>query len=182
MRKTLLMLCFVMLLSMTINAQPQTFTRDGLDYKLDLPTPSWKAVARLDINEHFDFINGNDSSEGYLRLTKRFTEPVATAADLFRYDEKWNLQRLPGYVVCSSGIGTDFQGRLKGTVFSYEFVHGGINMDGRIYYLQLDNRTFYVLHFTVASEKLQGLRDQMESLARSFRLKWRSPNRRGRSQ
>ena len=44
-------------------------------------------------------------------------------------------------------------------------------MDGRIYYLQLDNRIFYALRFTVASEKLQSLRDQMDSIARSFRLK-----------
>ena len=67
--------------------------------------------------------------------------------------------------------GADFNGQLKGTVFSYEYVNSGINMDGRIYYLQLDNRTVYALHFTVASDKLQSLRDQMDSIARSFRLK-----------
>ena len=171
MRKTFLMLCLMVLLSMTITAQSQTFTRDGLEYKLDLPTASWKAVTRLDVHEHFDFLNGNDASEGYLRLTRRFTEPGTIAAELFSYDEKWELKRLPGYVVCSSGVGTDFQGSLRGTVFSYEFVSKGMNMDGRIYYLQLDNRTFYVLHFTVASEKLPRLRDQMDSIARSFRLK-----------
>ena len=44
-------------------------------------------------------------------------------------------------------------------------------MDGRIYYLRLDSRTFYILHFTVASEKLLSLRDQMDSIAKSFRLK-----------
>jgi hypothetical protein len=44
-------------------------------------------------------------------------------------------------------------------------------MDGRIYYLQLNTRTFYALHFTVAGDKLQSLRDQMDAIARSFRLK-----------
>jgi hypothetical protein len=44
-------------------------------------------------------------------------------------------------------------------------------MDGRIYYLRVDNHTFYILHFTVASEKLPSLLDQMDSIARSFRLK-----------
>ena len=73
--------------------------------------------------------------------------------------------------VCSAGKGTEFSGQLKGTVFSYEFVSQGRNMDGRIYYLRLDRRTFYILHFTVASDKLQSLRDQMDSIARSFRLK-----------
>ena len=62
-------------------------------------------------------------------------------------------------------------GNSKAQCFSYEFVNQGRNMDGRIYYLRLDNRTFYILHFTVASEKLPSLRDQMDSIARSFRLK-----------
>lgn len=169
MRKTLLTLCFIMLLSMTTTAQPQTFTRDGLDYALDLPSPLWRAVSR--VHEHFEFINGDDYSNGYLRLRKKFVAAGTVPEDIFREDEKWELQRLPGYVVCSNGKGADFNGHLRGTVFSYEYVNSGINMDGRIYYLQLDNRTFYALHFTVASEKLQSLRDQMDSIARSFRLK-----------
>ena len=74
-------------------------------------------------------------------------------------------------MVCSGGKGTEFNGQLKGTVFSYEFVNQGRNMDGRIYFLRLDSRTFYILYFTVASEKLPSLRDQMDSIARSFRLK-----------
>ncbi|MDQ5845112.1 MAG: hypothetical protein M3539_07430 [Acidobacteriota bacterium] len=171
MRKTLLTLCFIMLLSMTTTAQPQTFTRDGLDYAFDLPTSLWRAVSRVDMHEHFEFINGDDYSNGYLRVRKKFVGPGTAPEDIFREDEKWQLQRLPGYVACSNGTGTDFSGRLRGRVFSYEYVNKGVNMDGRIYYLQLDNRTFYVLHFTVASEKLQGLRDQMEPIARSFRLK-----------
>jgi hypothetical protein len=171
MRKTLLTLCFIMLLSMTTTAQLQTFTGDGLDYALDLPSPLWRAVARVDVHEHFEFINGDDYSNGYLRLRKKFVALGTLPDDIFREDEKWELQRLPGYVVCSNGMGTDFYGRLRGKVFSYEYVNRGMNMDGRIYYLQLDNRTFYALHFTVASERLQGLRDQMDSIARSFHLK-----------
>lgn len=44
-------------------------------------------------------------------------------------------------------------------------------MEGRIYYLEVDKRTFYILHFTVASEKLASLLEQMDFIARSFRLK-----------
>jgi len=171
MLKTLTTLCFITLMSMITTAQAQTFTRDGLDYALDLPSPSWRPVSRVDVHEHFEFINGDDASNGYLRLRKRFVAPSTTAEDLFRYDEKWELQPLPGYVVCSGGKGTQFNGHLRGTVFSYEFVNNGRNIDGRIYYLQLDNRTFYALHFTVASDKLQSVRDQMDSIAQSFRLK-----------
>jgi hypothetical protein len=171
MRKILLTLFFIGSLSLTANAQSQTFTRAGLDYALDLPSPAWRAVARLDIHDHMEFIFGEDYSNGYLRLRKKFVATGATASDLFRYDEKWELQFLPGYVVCSDGRGTEFAGHLTGTVFSYEYTNNGRNMDGRIYYLRLDNRTFYTLHFTIASDKLQSLRDQMDSIARSFRLK-----------
>jgi hypothetical protein len=171
MRKTLITLLFIIPLSMIATAQTQPFTRDGLDYALDLPSPSWRAVSRLDVHEHVEFIYGDDYSNGYLRLRKKFVAPGTSSEDLFRHDETWELQRLPGYVVCSDGRGTKFAGHLSGTVFSYEYTNKGRNMDGRIYYLQLDNRTFYALHFTVASDKLQGLRDQMDSIARSFRLK-----------
>ncbi|MFZ0060564.1 MAG: hypothetical protein WAL47_00850 [Pyrinomonadaceae bacterium] len=171
MRKTLLTLFFIMIWSTTTAAQSQTFTRDGLDYALDLPTSVWKAVSRVDVHEHFEFINGEDYSNGYLRLRKRLVGAGTVPEDIFREDEKWELQRLPGYVACSNGTGNEFYGRLRGRVFAYGYVNKGVNMDGRIYYLQLDNRTFYALHFTVASEKLQGLRDQMDSIARSFRLK-----------
>jgi hypothetical protein len=152
-------------------AQTQTFTRDGLDYALDFPSPSWRAMSRVDVHEHFEFIYGDDYSNGYLRLRKKLVKASTVAEQIFREDEKKELQRLPGYVVCSNGAGTAVDGHLRGTVFSYEYVNGGMNMDGRIYYLQVDNRTFYVLHFTVASEELQSLRDQMDSIARSFRLK-----------
>ena len=171
MLKTLITVLLIISVNMAVAAQSRTFTSEGLEYVLDLPSPAWRGVSRLDVHEHMEFINGSDPSGGYLRLQKKFVAPGSSAEDLFRYDEKWELQRLPGYVVCSYGRGTVFVGRLSGTVFSYEYIDNGRNMDGRIYYLKLDNRTFYALHFTVASDKLQSLRDQMDSIARSFRVK-----------
>ena len=102
---------------------------------------------------------------------KNLLHPALNAATLFAEDEKWDLSSLLGYVVCSGGKGTEFSGKLKGTWYSYEFVKDGTNMDGRLYYLQADNRTFYVLHFTVASAKLAQLSPEMDFIARSFRLK-----------
>jgi hypothetical protein len=171
MRLILTLLLIIISLSINATAQTQTFTREGVEYVLDLPSPSWRAVSRVDVHEHLEFVNGEDYSNGYLRLRKRLVTPDTTSKDLFSEAEKWELQKLPGYVVCSGGKGTDFSGQLKGTLFSYEFVSQGRNMDGRIYFLRLNNRTFYVLYFTVASEKLPSLRDQMDSIARSFRLK-----------
>jgi len=171
MRVILLGLLLIIPLSITADAQTQTFTREGVEYVLDLPSPSWRAVSRVDVHEHLEFVNGDDYSNGYLRLRKKVVRPDTTWEDLFREAEKWEVQELTGYVVCSGGKGTEFNGQLKGAVFSYEFVNQGRNMDGRIYFLRLDNRTFYALYFTVASEKLPSLRDQMDSIARSFRLK-----------
>lgn len=171
MRKVLLTLLALFVLGTSAAAQNKTFTRAGLEYVLDLPSPQWRAVARVDVHKHFEFINGNDYSNGYLRLRKKLVAPGTGTENILAEDEKWELRKLPGYVACSSGKGTDFTGHLRGTFFSYEYVDGGSAMDGRIYYLQVDNRTFYVLHFTVASQKLHGLREQMDSIARSFRLK-----------
>jgi hypothetical protein len=168
MRVILLALLLIIPLSTNADAQTQTFTREGVEYVLDLPSPAWRAVSLVDVHEHLEFVNGDDYSNGYLRLRKKVVTAETASEDLFREAEKWELQKLPGYVVCSGGKGTEFNGQLKGTMFSYEFINHGRNMDGRIYFLRLDNRTFYV---TVASEKLPGLRDQMDSIARSFRLK-----------
>ena len=171
MRRILIALFLTIPLSLTVTGQSRTFTRDGLEYTLELPSPSWRAVSRVDVHEHLEFINNNDYSNGYLRLRKKFVNPGATPQDLFRYEEAWDLRRLPGYVVCSDGIGAAIEGHLKGTMFSYEYLNQGRSMDGRIYYLQVDNRTFYVLHFSVASDKLQMLRSQIDSIVKSFRLK-----------
>ena len=106
-----------------------------------------------------------------MRLRKKLVAPGTNAATLFAEDEKWDLSRLNGYVVCSGGKGTEFSGNLRGTWYSYEFVKDGANMEGRLYYLQANNRTFYILHFTVASEKLAQLSPEMDAITRSFRLK-----------
>ena len=164
-------LLFMVTVSVGGSAQTETFTREDLAYILELPSPSWRAVSRIDVHDHFEFVNGDDYSNGYLRIRRKLVATGTAPEDLFREDEKWELQLLSGYVVCSNGKGTDFSGHQKGVMFSYEYVNGGKNMDGRIYYLQADKTTFYALHFTVASDKLQKLWEQMDSIARSFRLK-----------
>lgn len=171
MRKILSCLSVIVALALTTIGQTQTFSRPGVEFVLDFPSASWRAVKRADVHEHVEFINGTDGRDGYLRVRKVLAAPGTTAAVLFAEDEKWDLSRLSGYVVCTGGKGTDFSGRLKGTWYSYEFVKNGTNMDGRLYYLQVDNRMFYVLNFTVASDKLSRLVPEMESITRSFRLK-----------
>ena len=170
-RNILLCLSFLIALTLTANGQTQTFSREGVEFVLDFPSPTWRAVPRVDVHEHVEFINGTDTRNGFLRLRKKLVASGITATTLFAEEEKWALSRLVGYVVCSGGKGTEFSGHFKGTWYSYEFVKDGTNMDGRLYYLQVDNRTFYVLHFTVVSEKLDRVREEMDFIARGFRLK-----------
>jgi hypothetical protein len=160
----------VMLLLVSVVAfgsQTRQFSKDDIEYMFDLPSPTWQVVSRLDVHDHPEFINGNDASDGYLRLRKIVVNQPTTASELFRQQETWELQRLPGYVVCSECDGV----RLPGTVFSYEYVNGGRAMYGRIYYLQIDSRAFYSLHFTVARDRLSAINEDMDSIARSFHLK-----------
>ncbi len=167
------MFVFIILLLMTFTAQGQTvtFTRDDIDYVLELPSPRWRPVSRFDLHSHIEFVYGDDYKDGYLRLRKRVVTAGTSPESLFHHDERWELQSLPGYVVCSNGDGAKLEGRLSSTAFAYEYVNQGRAMDGRIYYLQANSRLFYVLHFTVASDKLSGLRKEMDVIAGSFRLK-----------
>lgn len=157
--------------SLAFSFQTRLFTRDDIEYELELPSSSWRAVSRLDVHDHLEFVNGNDTANGYLRLRKVFVAQPSTPSELFSQEEQWELQRLPGYVVCSECKGQDFQGKLRGGVFSYEYVDSGRTMCGRVYYLQLDKRTFYSLRFTVVRDKLAELRREMDAIAQSFQLK-----------
>jgi hypothetical protein len=171
MRKVLIIATLVCLTSLNAAAQGWTFARDSVEYVVDLPMPTWRVVSRIDVHEHVEFVNGNNEVDGYLRLTRILVSSDTTAANLFQADEKWHLQVLPGYVVCSDCKGEAFSGYLSGATFSYEYTSGGRTMAGRVYYLQSDKKTFYALRFTVARDKLQNIREQMDFIARSFRLK-----------
>lgn len=149
------------------HSQKRTFTTDELEYVLELPSPEWEAVSRLDVHHHFEFVYGNDSANGYLQIRKILVGAETTASALFKREEL-DLQKLAGYVVCT---GTAFKGQLNGTVFWYEYVSGGRQMFGRVYYLQIDKLTFYSLRFTGARDKFPVLRDQMDFIAGSFHLK-----------
>jgi len=152
--------------------QKRIFTADDLEYVLELPSPQWQAAPRFDVHQHFEFIYGNEPANGRLQIRKILVDSGTTAAELFDRDEKWELQKLAGYVVCS---GAEFKGQLSGAVFSYEYVSAARSMFGNVYYLQIDELTFYSLRFTASQDKLPILRNQMDLIASSFHLK-QNPN------
>lgn len=154
-----------------IAGQTRQFTRDDVQYVLELPSPEWRVISGLDVHDHPEFIYSNDPSSGYLRLTKILVDQPTSVAELFHNGQKRRLQHLPGYIVCSECDCVPFKGRLSGAFFAYEYVTAGRTMYGRIYYLQVDSRTFYALQFTVAREKLPTINEQIESIAGSFFVK-----------
>ncbi|HEX8502173.1 MAG TPA: hypothetical protein VF659_16425 [Pyrinomonadaceae bacterium] len=149
-------------------AQEQPFTSETDEYALELPSEVWKAVPRPDnARQHAEFVNG-DRSGGYLRVRREAVEGGADLRDYARAEADTKLRFLPGFV---GGKEERFAGRLSGVVSNYEYTSGGKPMAGRVYYLQADGRTVYVLHFTGMRDRLQRIQSQTDAIARSFRLK-----------
>jgi hypothetical protein len=147
----------------------ESYTSESDDYSLELPTQVWKAVPRPDNeHKHLEFING-DRSDGYLRIRKEVVEPNTSLSDFARNDQETKLRFMSGFV--ASGKEERFSGRINGIVIGYEYTSAGKPMAGRIYYLQADPRTIYVLHFTGLRDKLQRIQNQTDAIARSFRTK-----------
>ncbi|HEX3560163.1 MAG TPA: hypothetical protein VHU19_13240 [Pyrinomonadaceae bacterium] len=150
-------------------AQEESYTSETDSYSIELPSQIWKAVPRTDgVHEHTEFVNG-DRSDGYLRVRKEVVEGGASLSDFARGEQDTKLRYLPGFV--ASGKQERFNGRLTGVVTGYEYTSAGKPMAGRVYYLQADPRTVYVLHFTGTRDKLQRIQNQTDAIARSFRLK-----------
>jgi hypothetical protein len=169
MRSLMIFLTLVILLALTASVQAQQpFTSDKVDYAIELPSTAWKVISEPDaVHEHTEFVYG-DRLEGYLQIRKESVDPGMSLSDLARHDQEQKLRYLPGFV---EGKEEKFSGRLNGLTATYEFVKTGKPMMGRIYYLQVDNRTVYTLRFTGLRDKLGRIRNQTDLIARSFRLK-----------
>ncbi|HEX8891450.1 MAG TPA: hypothetical protein VF779_20040 [Pyrinomonadaceae bacterium] len=170
MRRLTLLLVALALVFTSISAivLAQEASYNGADYSLELPSEKWRVVQEPDsLHEHAEFIYG-DRMDGYLRIRKEVVEAGTTASDLLQRDRDQKLHFQTGYI---EGKEEPFKGRLNGVTFSYEFTSGGKAMAGRMYYLQADNRTIYALRFTALREKLTLIRNQTDSIARSFKLK-----------
>ena len=163
-----LALAFVFALSSVAALAQQTFTSDSAGYTLELPSERWRVMQEPDsLHEHAEFIYG-DRNDGFLRIRKEVVEAGTTASDIARRDQDQKLRFQTGYI---EGKEEKFAGRLDGVTFGYEYTSGGKAMAGRIYYLQADNRTIYALRFTGLRDRLQQIRNQTDSIARTFRLK-----------
>jgi hypothetical protein len=163
-----LALASILAIASTVATAQQTFTSDSAGYTLELPSERWRVIQEPDsLHEHAEFIYG-DRNDGFLRIRKDVVEAGTTATNISERDQDQKLKFQTGYV---EGKEEKFAGRLNGVTFAYEYTAGGKAMAGRIYYLQADNRTVYTLRFTGLRDRLLQIRNQTDSIARSFKLK-----------
>jgi hypothetical protein len=141
---------------------------EQVGYSIELPSPVWRSISEFDpVHERSEFVNG-DRMDGYLQIRKEIVDAGTTPSDVAQRDQDQKLRYIPGFI---EGKQEPFSGRLNGVTASYEFTKAGKPMMGRIYYLQADNRTIYALRFTGLRDKLARIRNQTDSIARSFKLR-----------
>lgn len=147
--------------------QTDSFSDSNVDYSFDLPDAKWKMTVKpsaISPNVEYVFVDRND---GHLEVRRLTVAKDAILADIIR-DEEQKLQFLPGYV---AGRDENFAGRLRGAVFNFEFVRAGRPMSGRFYFLRGSDNTVYVLRFTGFRDKLRSIRNQTDSIGRTFDLR-----------
>jgi hypothetical protein len=170
MRRTSFFLACALTLAITpaaLRAQ-EVFTSPHVNYTLELPNATWKVTTRPDAaHEHAEFVYG-DRMDGYLRIRKEVIDAGQKAEDLASRDQDMKFRYQNGYV---AGKTNRFAGRLSGSTTTYEYTSAGKPMAAVVYYLQADPRTVYTLHFTGRRDKLLPIRNQTDSIARSFQLK-----------
>jgi hypothetical protein len=158
---------FSLFLAFSTFAQTQRFTDANAEYSFDVPEATWKMTVKPSaLSPNVEYVFG-DRSDGHLEVRKIAIPQGDTLIDLIR-DEEEKLQFLKGYV---AGKEEPFAGKLRGTVFNYEYVRAARNMSGRFYFLKADDSTVYVLRFTGERDKLRVIRNQTDLIARTFELK-----------
>jgi hypothetical protein len=147
-------------------AQTSTFSDPNVDYSFDLPDARWKMVVKPSATSpNVQYVFG-DRTEGLLEVRKLTVAKDAILSDVVR-NEETGQQFRPGYV---AGREENFTGRLRGSIFNFEFVTNGRNMGGRFYFLQANPTTIYLLRFSGQKDTLRSIRGQTDSIARTFSL------------
>src|SRR5258708_25242165 len=148
-------------------AQDEVFSDPNVDYTFILPDAKWKMTVKPSATSpNVEYVYG-DRRDGHLEIRKLTVGKDTILTDVIQDDEQ-KRQFLPGYV---AGKEENFAGKLKGAVFNFEFVRAGSSMGGRYYFLRANNTTVYVLRFTGQKDDLRGIRNQTDSIARTFGVK-----------
>lgn len=158
--------CLVLVFAATAFAQSETFSDENVDYTFEIPEKEWKMTSKpSNLSPNVEYVYGNTTS-GHLEVRKLSMKSGETIDDVIR-DEETKLQFKPGFVAGKEEV---FRGSLFGKVFNFEFLRSGRNMSGRYYFLKADDSTVYVLRFEAFRDKLLTIRNQIDSMARTFKI------------
>lgn len=156
-----------LVLAVTASGQGESFSNPDVDYMFELPDQRWKITVKpSSTTPNVEYVFG-DRTDGHLEV-RRLTLPAKGVVSDVIKDEEQKLQFLPGYV---AGKEEQFGGFLNGSIFNFEFVRAGRPMSGRFYFLKAGDSSVYVLRFTGFRDKLKTIRNQTDSIARTFNIK-----------
>jgi hypothetical protein len=159
---------FSLFVAFTASAQTSTFEDKNVEYTFELPDAKWKMIVKPSAaSPNVEYVYGA-RSDGHLDIRKFSVRADEMLSDLILREQENRLQFKPGFV---PGREENFAGILKGRVFNHEFTQSGKNMSGRFYFLRSDATTVYVLRFTGLRGELLSIRNQIDSIARSFQIK-----------
>lgn len=152
--------------STTVFAQSSTFSDKNVEYTFDLPETAWKMTVKPTAASPVVEYVHNDRQDGHLEIQKINVEANALLGDVISEHEQ-KLKFKPGFI---AGKNENFAGNYRGTVYNFEYVKSGRNMSGRLYFLRANETTVYVLKFTGMRDELKVIRNQTDSIARTFKL------------
>lgn len=144
--------------------QATPFTDVNVDYTFQIPDSKWKMV-KSGAAGNVEFVYA-DRNDGHLEVRKLNSPRATPMADVIQEQED-KLQFQPGYV---AGKQENFNGKLSGAIFNYEFVRSGRAMSGRMYILRSGD-TVYLLRFTGFQDSLRSIRAQTDVIGRTFEVK-----------
>ena len=155
-------------LALTAFAQGSSFNDKNVEYTFDLPESTWKMTVKPSAAApDVEYVYG-DRMNGHLEIRKISVKADELLSDVISRDQEQKLQFRTGFV---AGKEENFSGNFKGKVSNYEFVQSGKNMSGRLYYLKANDTTVYVLQFSGLRDQLRAIRNQVDSIARTFKIK-----------
>lgn len=145
-------------------AQNDAFSDARVDYTFALPEAKWKMTVKPSATSpNVEYVFG-DRLDCHLEVRKLTVPKDAILTDIIQEEEQ-KLQFRPGFV---SGKEENFSGKLRGAVFNFEYVSAGRNMTGRFYFLKANDTTVYLLRFTGQKDTVRSIRNQTDSIARTF--------------
>jgi hypothetical protein len=157
---------FILLFAFSAFAQSE-FNDPNTEYMFSLPEDVWKMTVKPStISPNVEYIY-NYRKEGHLEIRKLDIPKDSLYSDIIRKEEA-GLQFLPGYI---AGKEENFRGNYSGKVFNYGYLSSGNPYSGRFYFLKTSPTTIYILRFRGEKDSLMSIRNQTDSIARTFKLK-----------